>query len=417
MRRYRSISIVMSMLVMSMLLLATTTACRDEAVGIGDPDVDASPPADVGVSERCADWQPTPGEPQVWNSTEAVGERNAAGAVGFDGTMLAAWVTPDGIWARARCASGAPLRQGGLDTKLDEGGAVSLHGPDIAALPDGGFVVTWRDDTDDSVRAVWLDAEGQPADSVVQVSTADATAARTDRPPRVLLMTDSVLSFVWGNWIRRYELQGTPRTSEAHLLDNEITLDVSPKANGELIQLANDNRHDSSDSVHLEMRFWSFDQQDLLTLGIGFGGNSGYILHRGRRNFVLARLSVPSPGAAVWIGNWPYEIWMDRWPESGMWSSDIEMLGDGGNDAPDDGWVDVAFDGRGVPMVTWRRAEGAGEIHTWTQAADDQILLPDSGDPPRFPRVAGYPDGGFLLLLSPVETAPDEDVLFLLLDR
>lgn len=129
-------------LLLPVLLLAS--ACRDESVGIGDTDAalpDAARP-DARVDERCAEWQTTPGELQVWNSTSGVGERHAAGAVGHDGTVLVVWANDDGVWGRVRCASGAPLREGGLDTRLDDGSAVALAGADVEALADGRFVVT-----------------------------------------------------------------------------------------------------------------------------------------------------------------------------------------------------------------------------------------------------------------------------------
>ncbi|MFH2005596.1 MAG: hypothetical protein ABI333_03305 [bacterium] len=402
------------------LLLLNATACRDEAVGIGDPTADAAildgsaPSPDSAVDERCADWQPAPGELQVWNSTSGVGERHAAAAVGRAGIALVVWATDDGVWGRARCASGAPLLEGGLDTRLDDGGASSLSGPYVRALQDGRFVVTWRDDTDASIRAVWLDALGARSGPVVKINT-EETAAQ-GRPPRVVQLADGDLVFFWREVFRSFSVDGEPRDTDWDFFDETFkTLDAAAGANGQLLQLR-DGAHNAGTAIVLGLRSYSY------TVAGGVEFSLGcivwpHLFNWGRRGFVLASEPDAGRAAVLWPGNYPYEIWL-RWVGAdGVTEGDAFALGAGGDDIGVDGWMDLAIDGLGETLAVWRTADAAGEIHTWTEQDEDQVLMLDWGELPHFPRLAGFPDGGFLLLMTPDESHPDEEVLFMTIGR
>ncbi len=408
-------SLSLKALPLACLLLAVlcVPACRDEAVGVGDSDAstvnDALPSLDSAVDGLCADWQPTPGELQVWGSASGVGARHASAAVGRAGTVMAVWATDDGVWGRVRCANGAPLREGGLDTRLDDGGAVSLKGPTVRALQDGRFVVTWRDDTDASIRAVWLDALGRPTGPEVQISIEETEAYF--KPPTLVQLADGDLVFFWRGWYRCFSVEGEHRgTDSEHYQDIYKTLDAAPWSNGQLLQLREGNTSPNS-AIVLSLRSFDYTPSG----GIEYSDRDTvwpHLWNWGRHSFVLA--SDPSLGraAVLFPGNYPYDMWLQRIGPDGLADGDAIVLGPGGDELDADAWMDLAMDGLGDTLAIWHMTDGSGEIHTWTEMDGDQILMVDWGDRPHFPRLAAYPDGGFLLLMTSDESHPDEDVLF-----
>lgn len=96
------------------------------------------------------------------NRTEVFGNDPAL-AVSADGTMLAAWSTFDEILAVAITADGDAVA--GSETLVSTGDFPT--DPEVAALPDGGFIVTWTETEtatgNELVRGRLLTAAGTPA--------------------------------------------------------------------------------------------------------------------------------------------------------------------------------------------------------------------------------------------------------------
>ena len=237
------------------------------------------------------------------------------------------------------------------------------------------------------------------------------------KSPRVVQLTDGNLVFLWGERSRRCSVDGQLWDMITNLpgIEPTNTLDAAAGQDGQLLQL----RHGSNTpntAIVLGLTTWSYGPTGAPDF-VHSDGVWPHLWNWGRRGYVLASQPDQGRAAVIWPGNWPYEVWLLRVGEDGLTYGDALELGDGGADIAEDGWMDLAIDGVGRTRAVWRTADAAREIHTWTEAEQDQLLFADWGDHAHFPRLAGYPDGGFLLLLTPDVSSPDEDVLFMTLDR
>ena len=89
--------------------------------------------------------------------------------------------------------------------------------PQVAALPDGGFVVAWLDGRSGAttVRARWVDADGAPRGPAIDVAEVGAF----NQTPAVIVSARLGVVIAWSDgpdidrdvWYRRFGLDGSPR--------------------------------------------------------------------------------------------------------------------------------------------------------------------------------------------------------------
>ena len=161
-----------------------------------------------------------------------------------DGSFVIAWKAKDfsssGIYAQHFGADGTKI---GSEITVNTQTHDKQDTPDIAALPNGGFIITWRsydgfDDEDGSgIKAQRFDADGQPVGGEFQVNT---TETDDQYEADVVSLSDGSFIITWaslegdaqglGSMLKaqRFDEDGNKLGAEITLRDGSVSSDYYP---------------------------------------------------------------------------------------------------------------------------------------------------------------------------------------------
>ncbi|OGA68839.1 MAG: hypothetical protein A3G83_15695, partial [Betaproteobacteria bacterium RIFCSPLOWO2_12_FULL_68_20] len=301
------------------------------------------------------------GENRV-NTTTAGSQGDQAIAVLADGGFVVTWLSDgqdgdgSGVYARRFNASGVAI---GGEFQVNTATANDQFAPAIAALSDGGFVVTWsslnQDGSDSGVYAQRYDADGAAQDGEFRVNT---TTAGFQGFPAIAALSGGGFVVTWhaedgsgfGVYAQRYNASGTA-------LDGEFRVNTATAS----------SQHTSSVAALSGGGFvvtWESEVQD--------GGGYGVYAQR-----------YDASGAAV--GS---EFRVNTTTASDQLASAITALADGGFAVT---WMSNLQDGDGAGIYARRYdASGVaigGEFQINTATANDQVS----------PAITALSDGGFVV--------------------
>ncbi len=151
-----------------------------------------------GVFARSFDALGAPVGGEIPVNQFTTGEQTApAVATDAEGNFVVVWSSAgqdgsnEGIWARHFTAAGAPT---GNERRINVTTLGPQSDPAIAGDGDGGFVVTWQDETLADVFARRLDATGAPAGREFRVNTFTTSSQRR---PSVAALSTGEFTVVW----------------------------------------------------------------------------------------------------------------------------------------------------------------------------------------------------------------------------
>jgi len=143
------------------------------------------------------------------------------------GALLVVWPRipslgrPGGVFARLVSASGAPLG----NEIMVAGAAYVVRRLNVAAAPDGGFVVTWESSRDGDgwgISARWLDASGR---FISGEMTVNSSTAGSQTRPSAAFDPDGQLLVVWRS---KNELRGQLFAGPGRREGSEFTIESTP---------------------------------------------------------------------------------------------------------------------------------------------------------------------------------------------
>lgn len=130
------------------------------------------------------------------NTTTAGDQYSPATVRLAEGSVVLAWTSgATGIHAQRYSAEGAPL---GGEILLGDGGTAAAHAPALAALPDGGFLMSWSHwggfDSRDEIHAQRFNSAGQPVGSTLMINV---TTAQEQQSPSITPLTGGGFVVAW----------------------------------------------------------------------------------------------------------------------------------------------------------------------------------------------------------------------------
>ncbi|WP_165493836.1 calcium-binding protein [Azotobacter chroococcum] len=297
------------------------------------------------------------------NSTTASDQRDPSIAALTDGGFVVSWMSVNqdssgwGIYAQRYGADGAPFGEWLVNTTT----ASNQEQPSIAALSDGGFVITWMSSVQDGsgygIYAQRFGADGTPIGAELQVNT---TTFDLQALPGIATLTDGGFVITWmssvqdgsgyGIYAQRFGADGTPIGAELQVntttASNQRVPNIAALAGGGFVV------------------GWASNGQD----------GSGYGIYAQR----FGTNGTP-------IGT---ELQVNTTTANSQEQPSIAALSDGGFVVT---WMSQGQDGSGTGIYAQRyAADGAplgGELRVNTTTASDQSL----------PSIAALSDGGFVV--------------------
>lgn len=268
------------------------------------------------------------------------------------------------------------------------------------------------------ISASWIDRVGEPIGVFHTVSTKDSGGS----DPTVVQLTDGDVAIVWGTWVRRYDRGGKPRDRAPRSLPLRA-LDAAAASDGQMLLLADDAACTDFDACGTEV--------GLAVLRIAFDADGApvekaraHLAGTSMRPRPYALASAPGTGraAAVWFGGYPTNAILQPLTATGELDGDPEAIAQTGDHSTTlndltTAWIDVAVDGLGAIGVVWSGTQ-TRTIYGWTAANGLTLVDARTSDRmPRFPRIAGFPDGGFIAAWSVLVDRVDEDAWFDFMNR
>lgn len=196
---------------------SAVTGLRDGgyAVAWGLLPIDVPPP-DVYTRRFDAAGVPVGGETRA-NTFTADAQQQPGIAALRDGGYVVTWMSQYqdgsgyGIYAQRFDGSGAPV---GSETRINTVTSGSQEAPAIAGLGDGGYVVVWFNG---DIKAQRFDSNGAPVGAEVRVNTAALSAAQ----PAITALPNGGYVVAWQSWTQdgsgsgvyaqQFDAQGVPR--------------------------------------------------------------------------------------------------------------------------------------------------------------------------------------------------------------
>ena len=260
-------------------------------------------------------------------STSATGDDNdAVVAAMSDGGFLVAWelnVGPpedEDVWARRFDSNGASV---GAAFRINEFTLGDQEDIDIASDLAGHFVVVWesygQDGSDDGVFARRLDSAGQPVGAEIAVNE---TTMGAQKNPFLAVRSDGLFAVVWNDeamnpeddraWIRWFDPDGTPRTSDVAVATQVISEDRARVGFNSLQQTIVIWEGDDSVTGNLNVWYRTFEDTgaaehpEAVLTSISNGSQYAADLDFGRQGH----------GAATWLSSHtgPWQIFARRFP-------------------------------------------------------------------------------------------------------
>ena len=310
--------------------------------------------------------------------------------------------------------------------------------PDVAATPDGGFLVVWQspvspgDDVNLAVVGRRLDAAGAPATDDFQVNT---STSNSQRRPRVSSRGDGSFVVLWETFFQGGKgtlnaLQARPFDSAGNGAAEDFSVAVSPNINTTI------NTHDvgaasGSDFVVVYSRFYYYNgtysgsvhKRRLEADGTVI--DSGILATESGREIGVRAAGGDAIGFVVsthsreYFGQYNDTRVLRLDPSGTTVGSTIEVHGDqpfgfGGGTSADaalspSGDFVVAWDGydtyEGTQSEIYGRRVDSGDL---PDLAGPQVLNGDSAGFQRTPRLARGADGSFLLVWESPTTPGDD---------
>jgi hypothetical protein len=189
-----------------------------------------------------------------------------------DGGYVVTWMSFEqdgsnwGIYSQLFDANGAPV---GVETQVNASTASEQIYPRVAALADGGYVVTWGSGGDGSGRGVYsqrFDADGAPVGVETRVNT---TTLGEQDAPAVTAFADGGYVVTWisldqdgssyGIYSQRFDASGAPIGVETQVnsttLSNQVEPAVAALADGGYVVTWDSNGQDGSGTGIYSQRF------------------------------------------------------------------------------------------------------------------------------------------------------------------
>jgi Ca2+-binding RTX toxin-like protein len=314
----------------------------------------------IYAQRYATDGAPLGGEWQV-NTTTADYQQLSCIAALADGSFVVSWTSANqdgsdnGIYAQRYAADASPL---GDEWRVNSTTANSQQLPSIAALADGGFVVTWtssgQDGSGTGIYAQRYAADGAPLGGELRVNT---TTANQQMYPSIAALSDGGFVVTWmsngqdgsgtGIYAQRYAADDTPLGGEWRV--NTTTTD---------------------------------DQQQPSIAALADGG------------FVVTWMSNGQDGSGYGIYAQRYAA--DGTPLGGEWRVNTTTI-------TDQMYSDIAALADGGFLVSWQSHDGIGSgIYAQRYAADgtplggECLVNSTTADNQQAPSIATLADGGFV---------------------